>query len=109
MRVDRLFAATAPSRMTGGSVTFEPGARSAWHTHPLGQVLVVTAGVGWVQREGAPVEEMHPGDVVWIPPGLKHWHGAAATTGVTHIALTEELEGQVATWLQQVSDQQYRR
>ncbi|MDB5317756.1 MAG: hypothetical protein JWO24_3600 [Rhodospirillales bacterium] len=69
----------------------------------------MTAGVGWVQREGAPVEEMHPGDVVWIPPGLKHWHGAAATTGVTHIALTEELEGQVATWLQQVSDQQYRR
>ncbi|WP_308219863.1 (R)-mandelonitrile lyase [Roseomonas populi] len=109
VRVDMLFPATAPSRMTGGSVTFEPGARSAWHTHPVGQVLVVTAGAGWVQREGGPVEEMRPGDVVWIPPGVKHWHGAAATTGVTHIALTEQVDGQVATWMEKVSDEQYRR
>jgi quercetin dioxygenase-like cupin family protein len=95
--------------MSGGNVTFEPGARSAWHTHPLGQVLVVTAGMGWVQREGRPVEEMRPGDVIWIPPGLKHWHGATATTGVTHIALTEAVNGQAVTWLEQVSDEQYRR
>jgi quercetin dioxygenase-like cupin family protein len=104
-----MFPATAPSRMTGGSVTFEPGARSAWHTHPLGQVLIVTAGVGWIQRDGAPIEEMRPGDVVWIAPGVKHWHGAAATTGVTHIALTEAVDGQVATWMEKVSDEQYRR
>jgi quercetin dioxygenase-like cupin family protein len=104
-----LFTATAPSRMTGGSVTFEPGARSAWHTHPVGQVLVVTAGVGWIQREGGPVEEMRPGDVIWIPPGLRHWHGAAATTGVTHIALTEEVNGRGANWMEKVSDEQYRR
>jgi len=109
VRVDMLFPATAPSRMTGGSVTFEPEARTAWHTHPVGQVLIVTAGVGWIQREGGPVEEMRPGDVVWIPPGVKHWHGAAATTGVTHIALTEEVNGQVATWMEKVSDEQYRR
>jgi quercetin dioxygenase-like cupin family protein len=97
VRVDMLFPATEPSRMSGGNVTFEPGARSAWHTHPLGQVLVVTAGMGWVQREGGPVEEMRPGDVIWIPPGLKHWHGATATTGVTHIALTEAANGQAVT------------
>lgn len=109
VRVDPLFPATAPSRMSGGSVTFEPGARSAWHTHPVGQVLVVTAGVGWVQREGGPVEEMRPGDVVWIPPGLRHWHGAAATTGVTHIALQEQVDGQAVTWMEKVSDAQYRR
>jgi quercetin dioxygenase-like cupin family protein len=109
VRVDMLFPATAPSRMSGGSVTFEPGARTAWHTHPVGQVLVVTAGVGWLQREGGSVEEMRPGDVIWIPPGLKHWHGAAATTGVTHIALTEQLNGQVADWMEKVSDEQYRR
>jgi len=109
VRVDPLFPATAPSRMSGGSVTFEPGARSAWHTHPVGQVLVVTAGVGWVQREGGPVEEMRPGDVVWIPPGLRHWHGAAATTGVTHIALQEHVGGQAVIWMEKVSDEQYRR
>jgi len=95
--------------MSGGSVTFEPGARTAWHTHPVGQVLVVTAGVGWLQREGGSVEQMRPGDVIWIPPGLKHWHGAAATTGVTHIALTEQLDGPVANWMEKVSDEQYRR
>jgi quercetin dioxygenase-like cupin family protein len=104
-----LFQPTAPSRMSGGNVTFEPGARSAWHTHPLGQVLVVTAGLGWVQREGGPVEEMRPGDVIWIPPGLRHWHGATATTGVTHIALSEALDGQAVDWMEQVSDEQYRR
>lgn len=109
VRNDRLFTATAPSRMSGASVTFEPGARSAWHTHPVGQVLMVTAGVGWVQRDGGPVEEMRPGDVVWIAPGVKHWHGAAATTGVTHIALQEHVEGQVVDWMEKVSDEQYRR
>jgi len=109
VRVDPMFPATAPSRITGGHVTFEPGARSAWHTHPVGQVLVVTSGIGWIQREGGAVEEMRPGDVVWIPPGVKHWHGAAATTGMTHIALTEQVDGQVATWMEQVSDEQYRR
>ncbi|GGC66603.1 hypothetical protein GCM10011504_50730 [Siccirubricoccus deserti] len=109
VRVDMLFQATAPSRMSGGNVTFEPGARSNWHTHPVGQILVVTTGVGWVQREGGPVEEMRPGDVIWIPPGLKHWHGAAATTGVTHIALTKAVNSQAVTWLEPVSDEQYRR
>jgi quercetin dioxygenase-like cupin family protein len=109
VRVDRLFNATPPSRMSGGLVTFEPGARSAWHTHPVGQALIVTAGVGWVQREGGPIEKMRPGDVVWIAPGVKHWHGAAATTGVTHIALQEHVDGQVANWMEKVSDEQYRR
>jgi quercetin dioxygenase-like cupin family protein len=109
VRVDRLFTATAPSRMSGGSVTFEPGARSVWHTHPVGQVLIVTAGVGWIQREGGPVEEMRPGDVIWIPPSLRHWHGAAATTGVTHIALQEHVDGQVVEWMERVTDEQYRR
>jgi quercetin dioxygenase-like cupin family protein len=109
VRVDRLFQANAPSRASGGLVTFEPGARTAWHTHPLGQVLVVTAGVGWVQQWGGLVEEIRPGDVVWIPPGVKHWHGATTTTGVTHIAITEHLDGKVAEWMEQVSDEQYRR
>lgn len=109
VRVDRLFNATAPSRMSGGLVTFEPGARSAWHTHPVGQVLIVTAGLGWVQREGGPVEEIRPGDVVWIPPGVKHWHGATAATGMTHIALQEQADGQVVAWMEKVSDEQYHR
>jgi quercetin dioxygenase-like cupin family protein len=109
VRVDPLFPATAPSRMSGGSVTFEPGARTVWHTHPLGQTLIVTAGHGWVQREGGPVEEIRPGDVVWIPPGLKHWHGATATTAMTHIALQEHLDGRSVEWMEQVSDEQYRR
>jgi quercetin dioxygenase-like cupin family protein len=96
--------------MSGGLVTFEPGARAAWHTHPAGQALIVTAGLGWVQREGGPVEEMRPGgDVVRIAPGVKHWHGAAATTSVTHIALQEHADGQVANWMEKVSDEQYRR
>ena len=109
VRVDRLFSATVPSRASSGLVTFEPGARSAWHTHPLGQVLVVTAGMGWVQREGGPVEEIRPGDVVWIAPGVRHWHGATATTGMSHIAVTEHLDGKVAEWMEKVSDEQYRR
>lgn len=109
VRIDPLFAAATPSRMSGGSVTFEPGARSAWHTHPAGQVLVVTAGLGWVQQEGGPVQEMRPGDVVSIPPGLRHWHGAAATTGVSHIALQEAVDGAAVTWMEQVSDAQYKR
>jgi quercetin dioxygenase-like cupin family protein len=109
VRVDPLFPATAPSRMSGGLVTFEPGARSAWHTHPVGQVLIVTAGLGWVGREGGPVEEIRPGDVVWIPPGLRHWHGATATTGMSHIALQEQVDGRNVDWMGKVTDEQYRR
>jgi quercetin dioxygenase-like cupin family protein len=108
VRIDPLFTAADPARVQGASVTFEPGARTAWHTHPLGQTLIVTAGRGWAQREGAPVEEIRPGDVVWIPPGEKHWHGATATTGMTHIAIQERLEGKAVYWMEQVSDEQYR-
>ncbi|MGX5773519.1 (R)-mandelonitrile lyase [Methylorubrum extorquens] len=107
VHVDELFAAHPPSRVSGGSVTFEPGARSAWHTHPSGQTLIVTAGVGWVQRWGGPILEMRPGDVVWIPPGVKHWHGAAATTGVTHLAIQEAVDGRNVAWLEKVTDEQY--
>lgn len=109
VRVDPLFQAPAPARVAGASVTFEPGARTAWHTHPLGQTLIVTAGCGWAQREGGPVEEIRPGDVVWFPPGLKHWHGATTTTALTHIAIQESLDGKVVEWLEKVSDVQYRR
>jgi quercetin dioxygenase-like cupin family protein len=109
VRVDPLFQAPDPARVSGASVTFEPGARTAWHTHPLGQTLIVTAGCGWVQREGGPVEEVRPGDVVWFPPGLKHWHGAAATTAMTHIAIQEAAEGKNVDWLEHVGDEQYRR
>ena len=108
VRVDPLFEATAPGRVRGASVTFEPGARTAWHTHPLGQTLIVTAGLGRVQREGGPVEEIRPGDVVWFPPGEKHWHGASPTTAMTHIAIQEALDGKVVDWLEQVSDDQYQ-
>ncbi|RYZ37914.1 MAG: cupin domain-containing protein [Myxococcaceae bacterium] len=107
VRVDPLFQPNAPSRTAGAYVTFEPGARSAWHTHPLGQTLIVTAGVGRVQRWGDPVEEIRPGDRVWIPPGQKHWHGASPTTGMTHIAIQEQLDGKVVEWLEKVSDAQY--
>jgi quercetin dioxygenase-like cupin family protein len=107
VRVDRLFTAPEPARAAGASVTFEPGARTAWHTHPLGQTLIVTAGCGWVQREGGPVEEIRPGDVVWFSPGEKHWHGATATTGMTHIAIQESLDGKVVDWMEKVADQQY--
>ena len=108
VRIDPLFQAPEPARVGGASVTFEPGARTAWHTHPLGQTLIVTAGLGWVQREGAPVEEIRPGDVVWIPPGVKHWHGASATTAMTHLAIQESLDGKPVEWLEKVSDEQYR-
>jgi quercetin dioxygenase-like cupin family protein len=109
VRVDPLFKAQAPARTTGGSVTFEPGARTAWHTHPLGQTLIITAGCGWVQREGGPVEEVRPGDVVWFPPGEKHWHGATRSTSMTHIAIQEQLDGKAVDWLEHVSDEQYRK
>jgi quercetin dioxygenase-like cupin family protein len=108
VRIDPLFQAPAPARVQGASVTFEPGARTAWHTHPLGQTLVVTSGFGWVQRWGGPIEEIRPGDVVWFAPGEKHWHGASATTAMTHIAVQEQLEGKVVDWMEQVSDEQYR-
>ena len=108
VRIDPLFNPPAPARAFGASVTFEPGARTAWHTHPLSQTLIVTAGGGRVQRWGGPVEEIRPGDVVWIPPGEKHWHGAAATTAMTHIAIQEQLDGKTADWMEQVTDEQYQ-
>ena len=108
VRVDPLFEAPDPARARGAGVTFEPGARTAWHTHPLGQTLIVTAGCGRARRWGGPIEEIRPGDVVWFPPGEKHWHGAAPTTAMTHIAIQEALDGQVVDWLEQVSDEQYR-
>ncbi len=108
VRIDPLFQAKAPARVTGASVTFEPGARTAWHTHPLGQHLIVTAGCGWVQREGGAIEEVRPGDVVWFPPGEKHWHGATRTTAMTHIAIQEQLDGKTVDWMEKVSDQQYQ-
>ena len=106
--VDPLFAATANTRATGGHVTFEPGARSAWHTHPAGQTLIVTSGIGWVQQWGGERREIKPGDVIWTPPGVKHWHGATATNGLTHIAIQEHVDGKVVDWMEQVSDEQYR-
>ena len=109
VRIDPLFQSPAPARVTGASVTFEPGARTAWHIHPLGQTLIVTAGCGWAQRESGPVEEIRQGDVVWIPPGEKHWHGATPTTAMTHIAVQEQLDGKAVEWMEKVSDPQYRR
>jgi len=108
VRIDPLFQANAPARALGASVTFEPGARTAWHTHPLGQTLIVTAGYGLVQRWGGPVEEIRSGDVIWFPPGEKHWHGATATTAMTHIAIVEQLDGKTADWMEKVSDEQYQ-
>ena len=107
VRIDPLFQAEAPGRVAGAHVTFEPGARTAWHTHPLGQTLIVTSGRGRVQREGGPVEEIAPGDVVWFPAGEKHWHGAAPATAMTHIAIQEALDGRAVEWLEHVSDEQY--
>ena len=107
VRVDPLFQAPDPARVTGASVTFEPGARTAWHTHPLGQTLIVTAGCGRVQHEGSPIEVVHAGDVIWFPPGEKHWHGASPTTAMTHIAIQEQLDGKAVVWLEKVSDEQY--
>ncbi len=109
VRIDPLFQPHAPARTVGASVTFEPGARTAWHTHPLGQTLLITAGCGWVQRDGGQVEEVYPGDVVWFSPGERHWHGATATTAMTHIAIQEQLEGKAVDWEEHVSDEQYRR
>jgi quercetin dioxygenase-like cupin family protein len=108
VRIDPLVQAPAPARVVAACVTFEPGARTAWHTHPLGQTLIVSAGCGRVQRWGGPVEEIRPGDVVWIPPGEKHWHGAARTTAMTHFAIQEQLDGKTADWLEPVSDEQYQ-
>jgi 4-carboxymuconolactone decarboxylase len=107
VRVDPLFQPNAPSRTAGAYVTFEPGARSAWHTHPLGQVLIVTAGSGRVQRWGDPIEQIQQGDVVWIPPGQKHWHGASPDSQMTHIAVQEQLDGKTVDWMEKVTDEQY--
>ena len=107
VRVDRLFEAPEPARVTGASVTFEPGARTAWHTHPLGQTLIVTFGCGRVQREGGPIEEIRAGDIIWFPPGEKHWHGAAPDTAMSHIAIAEARDGKVVDWMEKVSDEQY--
>jgi quercetin dioxygenase-like cupin family protein len=107
VRIDPLFEAPEPARVRGASVTFEPGARTAWHTHPLGQTLIVTSGVGRVQKLGGPVEEIRPGDVVWFEPNEKHWHGAGPTVAMTHVALQEALDGKVVDWMEKVSDAQY--
>ncbi len=107
VRIDPLFRAPEPAHVAGANVTFEPGARTAWHTHPLGQTLVVTFGLGRVQRWGGPIEEVHPGDVVWFAPGEKHWHGAGPTTAMTHLAIHEQLDGKAVEWLEHVSDAQY--
>jgi quercetin dioxygenase-like cupin family protein len=108
VRIGPLFEAPEPARVRGASVTFEAGARTAWHTHPLGQTLIVTSGLGWAQRWGGPVEEIQSGDVVWFPPNEKHWHGATPTTAMTHIAIQEALDGKVVDWMEKVSDEQYR-
>lgn len=107
VRIDPLFQPNPPARAAAARVTFEPGARTAWHTHPLGQTLIVVSGLGWAQKEGDAVEEIRPGDVVWIPPGVKHWHGATSATAMTHIAIHEALDGKVVDWLEKVSDKQY--
>jgi quercetin dioxygenase-like cupin family protein len=109
VRIDSRFQRQAPARVGGATVTFEPGARTAWHTHPLGQTLIVTAGCGRVQREGGPIEEIRTGDVVWFEPGERHWHGAAPMTAMTHIAIAEMLDGKVVEWMEHVTDEQYRR
>ena len=108
VRIDPLFPVREPGRVSAASVTFEPGARTAWHTHPLGQTLIITSGFGRVQREGGPIEEVRPGDVVSFAPGLKHWHGASPTTAMTHIAIQETLNGRNVDWLDKVTDEQYR-
>jgi quercetin dioxygenase-like cupin family protein len=109
VRIDALFAPQDGARAAGAIVTFEPGARTAWHTHPLGQTLVVTGGLGWAQRDGGPVEEIHPGDVVWFPPGEKHWHGATPSTAMTHIAIQEHVDGRAVEWLEVVEEEAYGR
>ena len=109
VRIDPLFRPRDPARVAGALVTFEPSARTAWHTHPLGQTLIVMTGLGWVQRDGGPVEEIRPGDVVWFAPNEKHWHGASATTAMSHIAIQEKLDGKAVDWMEHVTDAQYRR
>jgi quercetin dioxygenase-like cupin family protein len=109
VRIDSPFQGSAPARVGGALVTFEPGARTAWHTHALGQTLIVTSGSGRVQREGGPIEEIHPGDVVWFEPGEKHWHGASPTTAMTHVAIAEALDGKAVDWMEKVNDEQYRQ
>ena len=109
VRIDPLFQKQETTRAAGAMVTFEPGARTAWHTHPAGQTLIVTSGLGWVQREGGPIEEIRPGDVVWFAPGEKHWHGASPKKAMAHIAIQEELDGKVVEWMEQVTDAQYRK
>ncbi|HLO80115.1 MAG TPA: cupin domain-containing protein [Chitinophagaceae bacterium] len=108
VRIDPLFDPNESRRSAAASVTFEPGARTAWHTHPLGQTLIITAGCGWVQKEGGPVEEVHPGDIVWFEANEKHWHGATSTTGMTHIAIQEQLNNKVVDWMEKVTDEQYK-
>lgn len=108
VRIDPLLQPVAPARAAGARVTFEPGARTAWHTHPLGQTLIVTSGTGRVQKWGGPIEEIRPGDVIWFSPGEKHWHGAAPATAMTHLAIQEQLDGKAVDWLEQVSDEQYQ-
>jgi quercetin dioxygenase-like cupin family protein len=109
VRIDPLFQVPEPGRASGGHVTFEPGARTAWHTHPLGQTLIITSGLGWVQREGGPVEEVRPGDIVWFPPAEKHWHGASKDAAMTHIAIQEAINGKNVDWMEHVNEEQYRR
>jgi quercetin dioxygenase-like cupin family protein len=109
VKIEPLFEAPEPARVRGASVTFEPGARTAWHTHPLGQTLIVTVGVGWAQRDGGPIEEIRLGDVVWFAPNEKHWHGATPTSAMTHIAIQEALDGKVVEWMEQVSAEQYTK
>lgn len=109
VRIDPLHTVPAPARVAAAMVTFEPGARTAWHTHPLGQTLIIVSGAGWVQRDGGAIEDVKPGDVVWLPPGIKHWHGAMPTNAMTHIAIQESLDGKAVDWLEKVSDAQYAR
>ncbi len=109
VRIDAPFQTSQPARVGGATVTFEPGARTAWHTHPLGQTLIVTSGLGWARREGGPREEIRPGDIVWFAPGEKHWHGATDSTAMTHIAIAEAVDGSPVTWLEKVSDEDYTR
>src|SRR6266404_6957657 len=109
VRIDPLFETPEPAHVVGASVTFEPGARTAWHSHPLGQTLIVMSGLGWAQRERGPIEEIRPGDVVWFAPGEKHWHGASPTAAMTHIAIQEALNGKVVDWMEKVSEEQYKK
>jgi quercetin dioxygenase-like cupin family protein len=109
VRIDPLFDANEARRGAAASVTFEPGARTAWHTHPLGQTLIVTAGCGWIQKDGGPIEEVHAGDVVWFEPNEKHWHGATPTNGMSHIAIQENLNGKVVDWMENVTEEQYQK